>query len=192
MQNQKGLEYYENISQVTLYSFKGVIDNSDYRYLLKSGELPEISVELEEELAEAWFNIYNEYSEITGDSSASLQFNETKRQTVKKHKINYLTQLLRTIYIYPDSEIIEILKDDGINIDLEDLKYSLDLAVGKLSKMQLQLKRSETEQEENTGLDFMITELERFQGYQFDEKKMTVKKFAYIVKRYKQNGRQNK
>ncbi len=198
MQENKELRYYENIHQATLFSFKSVIDNNDFRYLLKLKDydsLPEISQELEDALADVWYNIYSEYSEITGDSSASLQFVETKRLAVKKHKIGYLSQALSFIGACQDQELADMLKEDGLFIDYtspENFSKSYSLAIGKLSKMKLQLNRSEPEIiEDKNSLDLLITELEKFQGYQFNENEMKVSKFAYIVKRYK-DARQDK
>ena len=67
------------------------------------------------------------------------------------------------------------------------------MAYGKIKRMQDDLRTKEANEDKREAVDFdnVISELEKFQGYQFDQHKMTVKHFANIYKRFKENGRKN-
>ena len=195
------LRYYESSKQATLFSFRNVIENNDVRYLLildDYSNLPEVSENIQTKLNDAWITITNEYSNLIDSGSTTLKFSEDKRIAAKRHKIVYIASLLEFISKYPDPDIIESLKADGFIIDLstpELFEKTFKTAVSKINRESLQLKRSEPDQEETkeiVNFDLLITELEKFQGYQFNEQKTTVSKLGAIIKRYKDHGRQDK
>lgn len=56
----------------------------------------------------------------------------------------------------------------------------------------LEFKQSQKDTPQKTDFDLVISDVERFQGYGFDQTKMTVKHFANIYKRYKDHERENR
>lgn len=189
----KDLRYYEGSDRATLFSFRGVVETSDIRFLLILDDydtLPDIDEQLRAKLSEAWFNIYTDFSKKIEDSGASLRFAEEKRLTAKRFKIEYLSTIVTFLASYPEKVVADTIRDElNINTEAKDYEAEIKKAVAQIQKMKLHLKRSETKDEGNeNNLDDLITEAERFQGYQFDEKKMTVNKFASIIKKYKHAG----
>jgi hypothetical protein len=188
MQRQKstGIVYYASIEEATLYSFRKVIETGDYNYLVYEGKANQ---EHEEILTEAWFNIYDEFSRVIGDSSFQLSFSEDKRIIQKEHKIALLSLVYDFLNRWPEPKLAEIIKNYGFRFDFsteEKYKASLQRLYSEIEKMKLQLKKpQQEEQTKDNNLDLLITELEKFQGYGFDERAMTVKKFASIYKRFK-------
>lgn len=195
----KELRYYESTKEATLFSFRRIVETGDVRYLLILNDystMPDVSDELSEKLNEAWSNIYSEYSDIVDSTEYELKFSEQKRLLAKRHKITYISQIIAFVSQYPDPELLELLKDEGFTINANDadtFSESLNRAIGKLNREYLILKRSDKKEDvKEVNFDELITELERFQGYAFDEKTTTISKFASIIKRYKENGRQDK
>ena len=75
-------------------------------------------------------------------------------------------------------------------IEVDDFQKTFEKAYTRLMRMknQINIFQKEQEKDENAkdpSLDELIVTLEKFQGYQFNEKKMSVKKFANIYKKYK-------
>lgn len=190
MQKGTNIKYYESSSEATLYSFRKVIETGDVTELVYEGDRHSADIDA---LTVAWFTIYSEFSEIIQDSSAALYFSELKRKTAKQHYIYIIDTLLKFLKNYPEEEIIESLSDFGYSIDTDNLEDSLRKINGQIRRQELQLKDTNKDTGEAMNFDEIVTEMEKFQGYAFDEKKLTVSKFASIVKRHKDNGRrQNK
>ncbi len=184
----------ENISKVTLWQFKMVINSNDVRYLLildNYDELPEYDMDV---LNDLWVTIYAEFSETVGGNRADLWLLKQKQLTFQKMKYEMDSSLLRVIQVLPHPELLEQAKEFGYDIDLSDFQKTFEKANGKLTKLKNLIKRTvkemEGKQEKQQDLDDLIITLEKHQGYQFDEYTMTVKKFASIYKSFKakQNG----
>jgi len=107
-------------------------------------------------------------------------------------KLNYQlgAVILRTVQICPVKETIEAAKEFGYIIDIDNLKPTFEKAYTKLMRLKNQISIIENESKEdnetgNDDLEGLIATLEKHQGYQFDEQKMSVRKFANIYKNYK-------
>ena len=188
------LKVAESISKVTLWQFKMVINSNDVRYLLildSYDELPEYDMDV---LNDLWITIYAEFSEVVGGNRADLWLLKQKQLMFQKMKYEMDASLLRVIQVLPHPELLEQAKDFGYVIDLSDFENTFGKARGKLVRLEHLIKRTVKEmdekQEKQQDLDDLIITLEKHQGYQFDENKMTVKKFASIYKSFKakQNG----
>lgn len=165
-----------------------VISSGDVRYLLildDYEELPEVDLE---PLSTAWYNIYNEFSEAVGGNRSDLWLIKQKRLVSLKLDYELGAIALRVVQAVPHPDTVEIAADNGYIIDLDNFDKTFEKAYTQLMKIKNQIKSLENEQQkEETGgdLDGLITTLEKHQGYQFDETKMTVKKFAAIYKSFK-------
>ena len=143
------------------------------------------------ELQEAWEQIYAEFAAIIKDKTADLHFLNIKQAAAAKHRIAYLSVLLQ-YYINNPQEAGAMLQEEGFKV-LPDDESTYRMAFGKIKRMSDDLKTREANEEKREAVDFdnIISELEKFQGYQFDQHTMTVKHFANIYKRFKDNGREN-
>lgn len=188
MTKQKDIRYSDSTSRASLWQFKTVIETGDLRYLLildDYDQLPDFDLDL---LTVAWQNIYQEFSDIAGGQRANLWLLKVKRLTALQLKLQYHSSFLRVVQAFPHPELIELINDEGYNIDPERLEESFRSAYSKLMKLKGQISMMVNEQkkdEAKNDMDGLITALEKFQGYQFDEHKMTVKKFVNIYKKYK-------
>lgn len=190
------IRFSENTSQASLWQFKMVIETGDVRYLLILNDyeqLPDIEID---QLSSAWHVIYQEFSDIAGGSRADLWLVKVKRMTVMQLDLQRQSSLLRMIELMPIPELIEEARKEGFFIDLKDFKKTFEKAYTKLMRLKnridIDLKAKEKDVEEDQSLDGLIADLEKFQGYQFDEQKMTVKKFANIYKNYKDAREQDR
>lgn len=196
----KELKYYGSSKEATLFSFRNVIETGDVRYLLildDYKELPDIDDDMQDKLMGVWDSINDEFQKASDSSGSELRFAEQKRLTAKRLKLGYLSITLAHIAKFNDEEVAEELKDDGINInfdDTESFNRSIQKAISTLNRMKLQLKQAErtmeTGDDESGDINELISELEKFQGYEFRDE-MKVNKFFSILKRYKDHGRQD-
>jgi len=190
-QSETGLRFSENINQVNLWQFKNVIANAEVRFLLildNYDELPDCNTE---ELSDAWYKIYADFSEIVGGNGADLWL--VKQRRLVSMKLNYQlgTTILRAVQICPVRETIQAAEGFGYTIDINNLKPTFEKAYTKLMRLKNQISviENESKQDNEAGnkndLERLIATLEKHQGYQFDEMKMSVRKFANIYKNYK-------
>lgn len=201
-QKPKGIRYSENSSQATLWQFKKVIETGELRYLLilkDYEELPEFDIQV---LNTVWQEIYQEFSDISGGNRADLWLLKVKRLT--KMQLDYqrhvsilglMEQCVKINVLFPLPDLIELAKDEGYMIVLDDFDKTFEKAYTRLMRMknQMSIFKKEQEVEENANepsLDELIVKLSKFQGYQFEEQKMSVKQFANIYKNYK-DGQNN-
>ena len=189
-QKPKGVTYSENSSQATLWQFKTVIETGDLRYLLilKDYEhLPEFDIAV---LTDVWQRIYQEFSDIAGGNKADLWLVKTKLLIIMQLQLQHHTSLLRAIQEFPHADLIQLAVEEGYMIEADDFKKTFEKAYTRLMRMKNQINIFQKEQEpeedaKDPSLDELIITLEKFQGYQFNERKMSVKKFANIYKKYK-------
>lgn len=178
--------FYSSADLCPLLRFKQVINSGQLLPLVISGSPPQSSLE------DAWDAIYSEFSEIIKDKTADLAFLNMKQATAKRHKIVFNSVLLSIYATNPADSFREMLTDEGFRIG-EDPETTYRMGVGRLKKMQDDLDFAEKHTEKVTKSDFdeVISELEKWQGYGFDQDKMSVKHFANIYKRFKEHGRKN-
>lgn len=194
-QNASILKYSENINQANLWQFKKVIETKNVKYLLILDDYDHLPVCDTDELSTAWYNIYTEFSEIVGGNRADLWLIKRKRLVGMKLDFDLGAVVLRTVQLYPCPETIEAAKEFGYDIDLENLHQTFEKAYTKLMRLNHKIKviendsKQDEQNAEREDLDGLIATLEKFQGYQFDEHMMSVRKFANIYKNYK-NARQ--
>lgn len=152
-----------------------------FREKLKSGQVDH-----------EFFLVYSEFSKISGDRNADLQFIKLKQRALKRHRITYMQTLLYLYCAFPTPELKNMVITEGFKV-FETPEQTYKSGMGKIKKMADDLKIEESEDIRDDGgdIDELIVELERFQGYQFNQDTMSVTQFAYIFKRYKEHGRKN-
>ena len=162
-----------------------VQNTGDTRYLL------EVFEDIEIDLTEHWYNIYQEWSKIIGGSRSDLSLLKIKRMLALKHKFDYQSSLFRMVQTLPIPELVEMFNEEGFKIDLDNYQESIAIANGKLQKRkaQIELEEQNETKEEAGDFDNVIAILSKFQGYRFEEKEMTVRMFANIYKNYKEDGK---
>lgn len=119
------------------------------------------------------------------DASTDLAFLNIKQSAAKRHRIGYLSILLAVYEKTPTQEIRELLTKEGFRVT-DSHSDTCRMVYGKLKKMQDDQNYKDTKafSPERTDFDKVISEVEQFQGYGFDQDKMSVKHFANIYKRY--------
>lgn len=168
-----------------------VINTGDVRYLLlldSYNELPDYDLDA---LNNAWFAIYNEFSDIAGGNRSDLYLVRQKRIISMKLDHDLKACMVRTAADYPHPDLLDLLRENGITIDPEDVEGSLKAAQSRVTHLRQKISNIEkdyTEKPQKGAFDKLIVTLEKFQGYQFDEQKMNVSKFASIYKNYKDAG----
>ena len=185
-------KYSSDIDNCNLWQFKQDQKTGETRYLYKLKKYDELP---EKELLDQWYDIYEQWSEVIGGNINDLSVIRNRRMIALKHLWNVHASLLRAVATLPVPEMIEIANEEGFNIDINNLEETLKFANGRLQrrKAQIEIEEGPEEKQEKADFDGLIIELEKFQGYEFNEKKMTVRKFANIYKKYKEHGkRQNK
>lgn len=194
----KELRFSENINQATLWQFKKVVETGNVRYLLILEDYDDLPVCDTDELSKAWYNIYTGFSEIVGGNRADLWLVKRRRLVSMKLNFDLGAIVLRTVQLYPCQETIDAANEFGYEIDLNNLNPTFEKAYTKLMRLNHQIKtiendsKQDAEETEREDMDGLIATLEKFQGYQFDEHKMTVKKFANVYKNFKNAREQNK
>lgn len=190
-QSAKSLKYSENISLVSLWQFKKVVETGNVKFLLKLNDYDELPDCDTEELSDVWYKIYAEFSEIVGGNRADLWLVKHKRLVLMKLNYEIGCTILRVVQICPVAETLEAAKEHGYFIDLDNLKKTFEKAYTKLMRLKNKISviekesKQDTEETEKEDFDGLITTLEKYQGYQFDEHKMMVRKFANIYKNFK-------
>jgi len=183
--------YSENAIQVNLWQFKQVIETGDVRYLLVLDDyenLPDIDTS---KLVTVWFNVYSDFSKVTGGGRSEIWLTKHRDIIYMEYQYNSEARLLNMLDKLRHPEMVEAIKELGYFIDLKNYDKTFAKARAKLIRLKNQLKsekekrKKEKEEEGTTDFDALITTLEKHQGYQFIELKMSVKKFANIYKQYK-------
>lgn len=185
----KDIRYSENSNQATLWQFKQVIATGDVRYLLimdSYDEWPELDIE---PLESVWYGIYSEFSEAVGGNRSDLWLIKEKTFLAQQFDLDLKLRALNIVKMLRIPEAEEIANLAGLEIDLYDFDRTYEKAKARVGLLQNRLRRAENERsnqpEEKQDIDALIVSLEKFQGYQFDEHKMSVRKFANIYKHYK-------
>ena len=174
----------------SLWQFKKVQDTNNVKYLYILTDYSELP-ESEEGLTDAWFNIYSEWSNIIGGSRADLTILKHRRSIAMKQMFNVHTIMLNAIETLPIQELIDLFNEEGYRVSLDDYENSIKAARSKLNKKKAQIELDEKNEDKGKKEDFdsLISLVERFQGYGFNQKEMSVKLFAHIYKNYKEDGK---
>lgn len=188
----RSYEFTDDITQVSLWQYKRVIETGDVRYLLILNDykqLPEYDVQ---ELTSVWLSIYDEFSEIIGGNRSELHLMRHKQLAMNRHRYMVESHILSMIQRFPEDELIDLAKDFGYHISLDNFKPTFEKAYTRLMRLKSKIKKDEQQMAQRTDrpdIDGLITTLERFQGYQFNEKEMTLQKFANIYKAFTNDGK---
>ncbi len=187
----KNVTYSENSSQASLWQFKTVIETGDVRYLLildNYDEFPECEIDV---LSDVWNKIYKEFSDIAGGNRADLYLVKVIRLTTMQLDLHRHSIILDMVKVLPLPDVLEEAAKEGYIIDVANFEKTFEKAYTRLMKLKREIdinakqKERDEEEKEDQSLEPLIADLEKFQGYQFDEYKMSVKKFASIYKKYK-------
>lgn len=190
-------KHAKNSSEATLWQFKMVINTGDVRYLIKIDNYDELPEDVDyAELSNAWYRIYNEFSDVAGGNRADLGLLQVKRLTTMKIRIATHFELLKAISIFPDKELIDYFNTLGYAIDPDNFNETYNAAHRKLTHEKhkasgIEKDMEDDDQKSETDLDDLIVSLEKYQGYQFNEYEMTVRKFANIYKKARNAGSKN-
>lgn len=202
---KKSLKYYQSIEFLPIGCFYKIIDTGDLRYLLKLKdyeELPHCSLNLEP----IWEKISTEYLEFSKGVNRQVEATFWIEREIFNLKSEYLSKkyLLDIAKKSRDRDgMIKHLAEIGIIIENNDqFDQNINAEINrigllrtKIKTKQAELKRFRNEDGEGkTTFEGLLNNLERYQGYNIDIWKISVKRWIVLVKDYEKycneiNGR---
>jgi len=135
------MRYYRNCDELPIYNFYKVMETKNYCFLcLDYDEYNEL--ELKEDVEELWSEIYEEYVNISGDSSTAMYYELIQEVLYLETRYKVALDLLKNL---ASESMIEEMKMAYIE-ELREWKYKIDISkpLGEeLDRMIVQLKGSE-------------------------------------------------
>jgi len=183
------MSYYNSIEDCPLDIFRKVNLFNDYKLLLIIGEF-----DLNKAM-EAWSNIYDEYSNEVKSEGVNINFQIRKQIEVKKIEKEIIRNCIFIICELYKAELLTGLTNDydffihtinryGFNFDkTKSIGEEVQRVLAQSKSYDTQIKRDikELDRREKTEskytIDDTITTVEKFMGFQLNEK-TTVKKFT--------------
>lgn len=185
---------YRRCSETPLSVFIDCSVDRDYPKLLKRGRASE------KKLAEAWSELYSEYSDLTGGQSYKLLLNLSKEIAYLEGKLLAVGLCLRVLAHRPDPRCIKILDSYGYKYrfdpsNLETYEADLKAVIARSGAIQLEItqKRKELEGKEVSvnGKQLtretyitMLAGLSKHMGFRIDPENTTVSEFVAYRKNY--------
>jgi hypothetical protein len=170
--------------------------NNDLKWLIIHGE------PTQEQLTDAWDNIFTEYSDICPTTNSTYIVQITREIKHLETKIAIIQAIIDRFKISYMPELVLILNEYGFYYDFtpETMLSDLQSVIAECSMFVVQkgvkegeLKRffegQKGEWASENDYDETLSELSKFQGYHLKSKELTVSEFCAIFNRFK---RQNK
>jgi len=182
-------KYYSSIEDCPLDIFRKVVLFNDYKTLLISGEF-DINKAME-----AWNNIYDEYTNEVKSDAINVNFQIRKQIEVTKIEQEIINNCIFIICELHKAELLTGLTNDydffiftinkyGFGFDktksiAEEVKRVLAQSKSYNTKIKRDIKELERREkiESKYSIDDTITTIEKFMGFQLNEK-TTVKKYT--------------
>lgn len=154
---------------------------------------------------EAWNDIFIEYSDLMPSKNSTYVVQLRSEISHIKTKIAVIQSIIDVLSKQYISELIPILNEYGFYYefttntmfnDIQSIIAESKQFVVRKRVLEGELERFIEGQKDGkmtqNEWDELITELERFQGYAFDTKILTVSKFVAIFNRYKRENGTNR
>jgi len=195
------MRYYRNCDELPIYNFYKVMETKNYCFLcLDYDEYNEL--ELKEDVEELWSEIYEEYVNISGDSSTAMYYELIQEVLYLETRYKVALDLLKNLSSESMSEemkmaYIEELREWKYKIDIsKPLGEELDRMIVQLkgSENKIRLKNNELEQfkdegskNEKVSLIKQTVKLEQALGRNnIDTKKIPVSKWIAMMNEVKE------
>jgi len=195
------MRYYRNCDELPIYNFYKVMETKNYCFLcLDYDEYNEL--ELKEDVEELWSEIYEEYVNISGDSSTAMYYELIQEVLYLETRYKVALDLLKNLASESMSEemkmaYIEELREWKYKIDIsKPLGEELDRMIVQLkgSENKIRLKNNELEQfkdegskNEKVSLIKQTVKLEQALGRNnIDTKKIPVSKWIAMMNEVKE------
>lgn len=190
--------FYRDCSEISIYNFNKVVETDDYSWLVVDydGYKP---VEFDEEqAADFWRDIYNEYTKLSDNNETALFYElllEIHRLKIRRYFVTILIQELR---IGGTQKVVDgfidslkkwrvfINPDRPLNTELDKAERQLRAAQNKIELKENELEQLKERQEDAISLEEQIVRLEQGLGRNnIDPKTTSVKKWLVMIKEYK-------
>lgn len=184
---------YKNCHELPLAVFIQVVTTNNYKLLVKEGK------HSDNEIIEAWNNIYSEYFELCGSTDAKHMINTVKTIAIAENKIKIINAAVLVLRRDHNETMYRALSKMGFKAKRfdnqeereEELKKVISRAkslVHVLNEAERQLKQMEGEGNKKASInDFTntIVQLGKYQGYRIDPEITTVAEYLAIQKNFK-------
>jgi hypothetical protein len=191
---------YNTIDFLPVRNFYMTVETGDKRWLLRGIDyenLPPCTIDLDP----TWDKIWSEFIAISGDRDYQIYFETVRRLAVLESKYEYLKAEIYVLYFRAKQEYIDDLLAEGITIDMTDREHyleSLNIAAQRLrsyeTKIALLAKELEARNQKKGKSNFedLVDSVERYRGQAIDIDTMSIKRFALMLNKIKQENVQRK
>lgn len=184
------MKYWDNIELCPLSVFKDVINNNNYKALLIEGEFKE------SEAVKAWILLYDQYSDKVNNKTNNIIFMQKKQAYILSIEYQLISNCLFAITELQNCNLISMRTVHDLTYFIKTVNeygYKFDESKGfyqevdrvkkqlnmKLKKIELIEKEIDKKQDGSKGsFTDTIAAVEKFLGFQINEEKTTVAKFA--------------
>lgn len=197
---QKPLDYFKKCHEISIWAFFELLQTNDLSLLLKP-KSREIKESDKEELSKAYFNLFDEYVELSEDRHIIDMLQERGKLNQLKLEVTAIGLMLEHIIQgYEIETYVKILKaNHRIKFDLNgDFKEEVEKVIQWVKVKQMDIDFIEKELNKQTDkkkqtIETQSVVLSNIYGFRIDTKNTTVTEWLAYVKQAKdiQDGKRN-
>ncbi len=197
---QKHLDYFKKCHEISIWAFFELLQTNDLSLLLKP-KSREIKESDKEELCKAYFNLFDEYVELSEDRHIIDMLQERGKLNQLKLEVTAIGLMLEHIIQgYEVETYVKILKaNHRIKFDLSgDFKEEVEKVIQWVKVKQMDIDFIEKELNKKTDkkkqtIESQSVVLSNIYGFRIDTKNTTVTEWLAYVKQAKdiQDGKRN-
>lgn len=196
------MRYSRNCSEISVFSFYGVLEKDDFRFLVIGWDgYDQIEIN-ETEAKEHWANIYEEYCKLSSDTKSLMYFAVACELLYLETRFEVATRLVKQLIVRKDvpeavTLYIEALRTCDYKINPEvDLDEEIERIVIQIKQSQnkIRLKRDEldtfkpedTDSEPMTLTEQMVKLEQALGRNEINPKTTSIEKFVAMIKEVKE------
>lgn len=197
---QRALDYFKKCHEISIWTFFELLQTNDLSLLLKPKSRP-IKESDKEELNKAYFNLFDEYVELSEDRHIIDMLQERGKLNQLKLEVTAIGLMLEHIIQgYEVETYVKILKaNHRIKFDLSgDFKDEVEKVIQYVKVKQMDIDFIEKElnkqtDKKKTTIEVQAVTLSKVYGFKIDTKNTTVTEWLAYVKQAKdiQDGKRN-
>lgn len=195
---QSDLKLYTKCHEISIWRFTQLLKINDFNLLLKKGSR-KIKESDKEYLSKIYFDLFNEYVELSGDGNIEMILRKRAKISVLQVKSFVINFIIDMIIRGIDQEYyVELLrKDHKITIDLsKDFQTEVQSAIQWTKAFMQEIEElkhelnEKTDQQEKTIEQQAVT-ISKYLGFRVNVKKVTVTEWLGLIKDIKENGKRD-
>ena len=197
---KRSWKQYNTIDFLPVRNFYMTVQTGDKRWLLRGIDYENMPI-CTLNLNPTWDKIWQEFITISGDRDYQIYFESVRKLAVLESKYEYLKAELYVLYFRINQEYLDDLEAEGITIDLTDREHylaSLEIAAQRLrsyeTRIALLTKELEARNQKHGKNNFedLVDSVERYRGQPIDIDTLSIKRFALMLNKIKQENVQRK